>query len=362
MKCSLSLFAICLTAICSQLSAKAPDFKIEFGKVSRTSVFKSETYSIWGGSLVKGEDGKYHMFYSRWPKAPGWVWVSHSEIAHAVSDSPFGPFEHVDVALPNRWDNHWDGMCTHNPTVHKVNGKYYLYYMGNTGDTQIIGEPGKHKLNWIHRNNQRIGVAVADSPYGPWKRFDKPVMDISEDDAAPDALMTSNPSFCQMKDGRFLMVYKAVGKKFPMPNGGPVVHMSAVADSPTGPFKKHDGLAFTVEGERFPAEDPYIWYQDGKYRAIVKRIKHIGKKRVFSLVHYDSLDGLDWKEGKYFEISDRSLQWEDGEVQKFDHLERPQVFIENGEPIALLCAADIYDENNVRQSFNVQIPLIITKE
>ena len=45
-------------------------------------VFKSETYSIWGGSLVKGEDGKYHMFYSRWPKAPGWVWVSHSEIRY----------------------------------------------------------------------------------------------------------------------------------------------------------------------------------------------------------------------------------------------------------------------------------------
>ena len=94
----------------------------------------------------------------------------------------------------------------------------------------------------------------------------------------------------------------------------------------------------------------------------MKRIKHEGKKRVFSLVHYDSVDGLDWQQAKHFDISERIFQWEDGEVQQFDHLERPQVFIEDGEPVALLCAADVRDENRVRHSFNVQIPLIVTKE
>ena len=66
-----------------------PDYRIELGRVARESVFSNDTMSIWGGSLVKGEDGLYHMFYSRWPKKLGWVWVSHSEIAHAVSVSPF---------------------------------------------------------------------------------------------------------------------------------------------------------------------------------------------------------------------------------------------------------------------------------
>jgi hypothetical protein len=80
----------------------APDLKIEFGKVARKSKFVSDTMSIWGGSLVKGEDGLYHMFYSRWPNKPGWVWVSHSEVAHAVSESPFGPCKFKDVALPVR--------------------------------------------------------------------------------------------------------------------------------------------------------------------------------------------------------------------------------------------------------------------
>ncbi|MEM1219135.1 MAG: glycoside hydrolase family protein, partial [Bacteroidota bacterium] len=199
-----------------QENKEAPDLKIELGKVADHSVFVSDTMSIWGGSVVEGEDGLYHMFYSRWPKELGWVWVSHSEIAHAVAKTPFGPYQYKDVVLPDRGQQFWDGLCTHNPTIHKFNGKYYLYYMGNTGDKMVVGEPGKHKLNWLHRNNQRIGVAVADSPYGPWKRSDHPVLDINQHDSlAHDALMTSNPSICQMADGKILMVYKAVGKKYP---------------------------------------------------------------------------------------------------------------------------------------------------
>lgn len=357
-----TLIASCKNNESKEVGSKSPDLKIEFGKISKKSVFRNDSLSIWGGSLVKGDDGLYHMYYSRWPKKLGWAWVTDSEIAHAVSESPFGPFNFKDIALGRTKKEDWDGWCTHNPTVYKFNDKYYIYYMGNTGDGDVTSFPGKEKLNWVHRNKQRIGVAVANNPNGPWKRFDKPVLDISTDSLAHDALMTSNPSICQRPDGGFLMVYKAVGKKYPAPNGGPVVHMIATSDSPTGPFKKHVDPIFTVEGERFPAEDPYIWHQEGKYRAIVKRIKHINNKRVFSLVHYESEDGFDWKPAKHFDISERIVEWKNGQKQQFLHLERPQVFIENGKPIALLCAADTLDVNGARDSFNVQIPLNISKE
>lgn len=355
---------LCLSILIASCQTQKPssDFLIEFGKVSYTSVFESDTMSIWGGSLVKGEDGLYHMYYSRWPKNLGWAWVTHSEVAHAISKSPFGPFKFQDVALPVRGAEYWDGLCTHNPTVYHFDGKYYLYYMGNTGDGVAVGEPGNQKLNWIHRNNQRIGVAVADHPDGPWKRFDRPVLDVTEDNTACDALMTSNPSVCQRPDGSILVVYKAVGKETPLPFGGPVVHCVATSDLPTGPFVKHEGLVFAFEGEHFPAEDPYIWYQDGRYRAIVKRMKLNGKKRVFSLVQYDSEDGFDWKASRHHDISERIIVWEDGRQQQFTHLERPQVYMEDGEPVALLCAADTLDVHNVRHSFNIQIPLKITKE
>ena len=342
-------------------STRSPDLKVECGEGARTSVFGSEEFSHWGGSLVRSDDGLYHMFYSRWPKHLGWSWVVDSEIAHATASSPFGPFVHKDVALERRGKEHWDGWCTHNPTAHKFDGKYYIYHMGNTGQGELVGVPGKPKLNWEHRNNQRIGVAVSDSPNGPWVRHEAPLIDISPDKDAPDSLMTSNPAVCQGPDGKFLFVYKAVGQEIAPPKGGPVVHCVAIADSPIGPIVKQKRLVFTFEGERFPAEDPYIWYQSGKYRAIVKRIKHIKKKRVFSLVHYDSKDGLDWQPAKHHEISDRTVTWEDGTTEQFDHLERPQVWIENGVPVALICAADRIDDNKVRHSFNLQIPLKVTE-
>lgn len=120
----LLLFLLLGMISCQNQEKTAPDFKIQFGMVSPKSVFQNDTLSIWGGSLVKGDDNKYHMFYSRWPKKLGWTWVTDSEIAHAVSDSPFGPFVFKDVALGRTDIDDWDGWCTHNPAVHKFNGKY----------------------------------------------------------------------------------------------------------------------------------------------------------------------------------------------------------------------------------------------
>ncbi|MCL7762569.1 glycoside hydrolase family protein [Polaribacter sp. Z014] len=341
---------------------ESTDFKIELGEVALKSKFVSDTMSIWGGSIVKGDDGLYHMYYSRWKKELGWAWVTHSEIAHSVSESLFGTFKFKDVALPIRGAEFWDGLCTHNPTIHKYDNKYYLYYMGNTGDGVVTGEPGKIKLNVSHRNGQRIGVAVADNPSGPWERLDTPIIDVTNDDNALDALMTSNPSITQKPDGTYLMVYKAVGKKKPGKFGGPVVHCVATSKSPTGPFVKYNKPVFLAKGYDFPAEDPFIWYQDGKFRAILKDMHGAFTDAGQALVLFESVDGFDWTLSKNALVSTLQIKWEDGTVQKVDHLERPQIYIENGKPIALVCASDIKDENGVLHSFNVQIPIKVTKE
>ena len=112
MKRHINLVVALLTVFaCQAKKPVSPDYKIEFGKVAYKSVFSgADSMSHWGGSVVKGDDGLYHMLYSRWPKAIGWEWVTRSEIAHAVSESPFGPFRHVDVALLPRGAEYWDGM------------------------------------------------------------------------------------------------------------------------------------------------------------------------------------------------------------------------------------------------------------
>lgn len=73
-------------------------------KAPRTPAFECEGYWAWGSSVVKGDDGKYHMFVSRFPKSlpfhPGWMVAS--EIVHAVSEIPQGPYRFSEVALPAR--------------------------------------------------------------------------------------------------------------------------------------------------------------------------------------------------------------------------------------------------------------------
>ena len=65
--------------------------------------FKMDGYWVWCGSVIKGDDGKYHMFASRWPKPPGFgpYWLTNSEIVHAISDKPAGPYKFSDVRSPS---------------------------------------------------------------------------------------------------------------------------------------------------------------------------------------------------------------------------------------------------------------------
>lgn len=59
-------------AACNPKEKPNSDFNLEFGKVANASIFSgADSISIWGGSLVKGEDGLYHMFYSRWARELG---------------------------------------------------------------------------------------------------------------------------------------------------------------------------------------------------------------------------------------------------------------------------------------------------
>lgn len=346
--------AIALLLI-SAFSCKPEDLKIELAPTSKTAVLEEDGYFVWGASPIKGDDGLYHVFYSRWKKEYSFAaWVTHSEVAHAVSKDLYGPYKFRNVALPARGADYWDGLCTHNPTVHKFGNKYYLYYMGNRGDGKNI----QGALNWTHRNNQRIGVAVTSDLNGEWERFDRPLIDVSADSTAADALMTSNPAITQMPNGKFLMIYKCVAKKRPLPFGGPVGHLAAFSDSPTGPFEKNNEVLFSNDKTDFPAEDPYIWSQNNKIYAIVKDMEGIFTKTgKCSLVLFESENGKEWRQSKNLLVTEKVIHWTDGTVQEVNNLERPQLYFENGRPKAIFLAVSL--SADMSHSFNVHIPLVV---
>jgi len=143
--------------------------------------FAMDDYWVWCGSVVKGEDGRYHMFASRWPKTLSFVphWVTSSEVVRASSDTPEGPCRFEEVVLPARREGFWDGKMTHNPTIHKAGDTYLLFYTGTAyaGQTPPGTEAwGSAKIKEA-RQNQRIGLATAKSVKGPWQRLDKPVLE-----------------------------------------------------------------------------------------------------------------------------------------------------------------------------------------
>lgn len=126
------------------------------------NVMYDSTWNIWCGSVVEGYDGKYHLYYSRWPRESGHEsWISHSEIAYAVADKPEGPYRPVNVALGYVDSIRWDGAMAHNPYIIKYDGKYYLYYIGTKGRKLASSERLQPYGTewWTRRNTQRIGVA-----------------------------------------------------------------------------------------------------------------------------------------------------------------------------------------------------------
>jgi len=318
--------------------------------------FSHPDYFIWCGAPTKGADGKYHLYYSRWPVSKGFApgWALWSEIAYAVAETPLGPYRHVNVALPARGREFWDGTTTHNPSILQKDGKFYLFYMGNTGDGKSYP---------LHRNNQRIGVAVADKPEGPWNRCDKPIVDVSADKTAFDSLCVTNPAAAVRPDGGMLLIYKAVEYVEGKAMGGKVRYGAAVADKPEGPYVKTPGRIFESEdadaGKHWMlAEDPFIWFSrayGNRYYAVARDV--VGKFTRVSggIALFQSEDGLHWKPAAQPKVLENRFRWADGTLSDYK-IERPALLLDGETPVALFGATDGYLVNN-RISCNVHIPL-----
>ena len=179
--------------------------------------FRDDTYWTWCGSVILGDDGKYHMFASRWSKRTRFApnWLTNSYIVRAVSDTPEGPYTYVEDIVGHRGAEFWDGLMAHNPTIHLLPagspfGRYALFYTGSTYDggvptESITGEDPRRNQS---RANQRIGVLTAHSINGPWTRLDQPIL--SPRPGKWDGMMVTNPAAVIHDDGSVLLYYKAV--------------------------------------------------------------------------------------------------------------------------------------------------------
>jgi lysophospholipase L1-like esterase len=312
--------------------------------------FRMSGYWVWCGSSIKGDDGKYHIFASRWSNSTGFspYWLTNSEIVHAVSERAEGPYKFSDVALPARGAEFWDGQMTHNPAIRKAGDTYLLYYTGTTykGARPSKDNPVREEdaLKLEAHQGERIGLATSKSPYGPWKRLDKPILDTRPD--SWEQYLVSNAAPVVMKDGKVWLYYKGVEKLR--------VHAIglAIAACPTCEYKRVSDQPLNMG---VGAEDPFIWQENGKFKALMldHERRFSPDKEIFYAV---SSDGLKWHVPRNAIAVSKQVLFADGSTKKMNSTERPHVLIEDGKPTHVFLATGETIEGK-RYTWNMAIPL-----
>jgi len=297
-------------------------------RVGQQNGFQEKNTASWGGSVVKVGD-QYHMMVARMADGCGLnCWEGNSEIAHAVSADPLGPFVFQEIVLP---------YFAHGPTIHQTpDGTFVLFHLGCSTPGHPIPDHAPCKCPWNNGTSPPATVAEkrafqqtkcgsdiiwlnsATSITGPWTSIGR-----RNPAGASWASGTTNPGlFFYSNSSQAIMAYR----------GNAVADSSneylgiAVASSwktefqniGSGPIVTHIG------------EDPYI-YAD--------------KRGNFHIVYHDmqgsdlgghafSADGQKWYNGAV-PCYTGLVHFENGSSQKFKKRQRPQLIVENGVPLYL---------------------------
>jgi hypothetical protein len=286
---------------------------------------------VWCNSPIDGPDGKVHIFYSRWraeKKMGGWL--NSCEIAHATAPSPEEPFEYVQTVLAPRGGDAWDATTCHNPHIQFVDGKYCLFYMGNSNG---------------RTNTKRIGLATADSLYGPWTRPDQPLLQTGEPGTWDDHC-TTNPAFVKHPNGKYHLYYKSWNThEYESASGavrGNRKYGVAIADRPEGPYiksKKNPVLDFSSRKNNAQLEDAFVWFEDDKFRMLARDMGFFDHEQGLYL---HSQDGFAWSKPSvaYYGLHHYVKEPPPPDhLKRYGRLERPQLLIRNGSPAYLFTAA-----------------------
>lgn len=289
-------------------------------------VLELEGYYVWCNSPIIGEDGKTHLFFSRWAAKKGMGgWINGSEIAHAVASQPEGPYEVLGTILAPR-AGFFDATTCHNPLIQKVDNRYCLFYMGNSN--------GK-------TNTKRIGLATAASLYGPWERMDAPLLEPGETGAWDDHC-TTNPAFIKHPNGQYWLYYKSWNTKAYETDTGPIrgnrKYGLAIADNLKGPYKKHPAnplIDFSALGNNTQLEDAFVWMQQNRFHMIARDMGVFNHENGILM---QSRKGLHWSEPEIaYYAAEKYIQQPPppSYLKKYGRFERPQLLLQSGKPTHL---------------------------
>lgn len=164
----------------------------------------------------------YYVWYSKGTISPGYdatVWYATSPDGHKWTEKA--------MALDKGKEGTWEGASVFTPNILVAEDKYWLFYTGTSRNF--------HKKPFSP--DSKIGIAVSDSPDGPWTRVgSEPAISNSDKKEDFDSHLVDDACLI-VRDGKYWCYYKGreLGKSYTKTKMG-----VAIADKPGGPYVKHE--------------------------------------------------------------------------------------------------------------------------
>ncbi|MGO8766553.1 MAG: glycoside hydrolase family protein [Limisphaerales bacterium] len=253
-------------------------------------------WNYWDGKIIKGPDGKYHIFASRWRQANGHGGWFGSQAVHAVSDNLFGPY--VDQGLC--WPNDAGGRG-HNVSALTLPDGSYAIYVSETRPCEVY---------------------VSKSLDGPWEHLGTVTVE------GEPRWHASNVTIMVRPDGNF---------EFTERDGRVFISDKGIL----GPYQPQGESVFPKGIPNL--EDPCIWYSGDLYHILVNSWS------TRQAYHLTSPDGVhDWtNRGVAYDPREAIVRYSDGTVDHWNKAERPSVYLENGHVAAVtLAVIDVEKEQD----------------
>lgn len=314
-------------------------YRIEEG--DQANISEEAGYFVWGANVIE-HAGTYYCIGNKWIDTDGFSgWVHYNRIYVGSSANKLGPFSLV-TELSELRGQAWAADMVTNPNIIKIDTTYYLYYVGTTYNT--VSYP---VLSSEARNNQQIGVASASSPAGPWTpSANNPILSPSVSDW--DQNIVNNPSVYVDGSDDINMVYKSDLNGTPNDLRLGKVKLTTWEGPVTDRATASPNFGLDVE-----AEDPTIWFEDGRYWAIFKAMNSDVVPVGHGILAVSDDAGATFRLAMGEEAYDLTIHWNDATSDNYSKIERPFVLVEAGVATALFTAVLRTDNT----SFNVGIDL-----
>ena len=330
-------------------------------------VLSSTEWFYWCLDPIEDEDGNIQLFVVRWPSHFGMNgWLTHGEIVRAVSTTgrPEGPFEVVQRVLGNAEPNPCSDFpppdhllpegqrSAHNVRINKIDGKYVLLYIVQTGNQGQIGqticmmtaESIEGPWTFAGENGDGIVVQVAPEGSGHWTR--------GGTDGTTTIVPVLGVDNCDIIkiDGRYFIYFKAGGvgysnqvhNIFGFPSRSLAFYGYAVSDYLTHGFVKSDA---PITNNFSYIEDATVFEMNGKIYLLT--CDNFGGDTTGVVGGNPAGYGLLWvshDRGRTFDVADAQIFF--GLMQDYiaippfaaevyggtGKFERPAVLVQNGVP------------------------------